>query len=217
MIFAIYGAGGSGRTFMNLALRRNKEEHEWSDIIYVDDIIGISEWEGRKVYTFQQVTEKFSQTEVQFIISQGEPSTREKLFSKIREKGYSFYTYIDKSALVCEGASIGEGCMIAPNVFIDAHVKIGNNTLVYIGAVVGHDTKLGMHSVVSVSSFIGGHCVLEEKSYVGPGAMIRDRISVGKEAVLAMGAAVYKDVPEKMVAIGNPARMMKHQEGKGLF
>ncbi len=217
MVFGIYGAGGSGRSFMNLALRYNKEAHEWEDIVYVDDVIGVSEWEGRKVYTFEEATKIYSVHEIQFIISQGEPATREKIYHKIRSEGYELCSYIDKRAVICDGVVIGKGCMIAPNVYIDANVKIEDNTMVYVGAVIGHDINIGKHCVISANSFIAGYSILGEKIYVGPGAMVRDRINIGEEAVLAMGAAIYKDVPAKSVAIGNPARNSKKQEGKGLF
>ncbi|CVI73543.1 UDP-N-acetylbacillosamine N-acetyltransferase [Clostridiales bacterium CHKCI001] len=217
MILGIYGAGATGRSFMNMPFNDRNENQKWDEKVYVDDVIGVSELDGKKVYTFEEVKEKFSPEEIRFIIMMGEPAARKILYKKIKENGYSFYTYIDKNAFVWPTAKIGEGCLVTNGVLIDNNVTLSDNIMVYFGSVVGHDTKVGLHSVVSANAFIAGHCELGEEVYMGPGTLARDYVKIGEEAVLGLGTAVYKDVPAQHVAMGNPARVFKREKGNTLF
>ncbi len=53
--------------------------------------------------------------------------------------------------------------------------------------------------------FIGNHV------WIGQGAYILKGVSVGEDAVIGTGAVVTKPVPEKTVAAGNPAKVIKKQ------
>lgn len=53
--------------------------------------------------------------------------------------------------------------------------------------------------------FIGNHV------WIGQGVYILKGVSVGEDAVIGTGAVVTKPVPEKTVAAGNPAKVIKKQ------
>ena len=46
--------------------------------------------------------------------------------------------------------------------------------------------------------------------WVGAGAIILPGITIGDNSVVGAGAIVTKDVPENVVVVGNPARIIKH-------
>ncbi|MEX2612823.1 MAG: hypothetical protein WD380_04535, partial [Gaiellaceae bacterium] len=44
---------------------------------------------------------------------------------------------------------------------------------------------------------------------VGGGAILCPRIVIGEEAFVGAGAVVTKDVPPRMIVVGNPARVLR--------
>ena len=49
-----------------------------------------------------------------------------------------------------------------------------------------------------------------EAAWIGAGATILPGVRIGRHAVVGAGAIVTKDVPDYAVAVGNPARIIKH-------
>ena len=73
-------------------------------------------------------------------------------------------------------------------------------------AIVGHDIEIGPNSVISSTVNLGGNVKIGSCSYVGMGAHVKEGIKIGSNSILAMGAILIKDVPDGMIAVGNPAR-----------
>jgi acetyltransferase-like isoleucine patch superfamily enzyme len=70
-------------------------------------------------------------------------------------------------------------------------------------------------SSIAPGVFMGGLVQIGECSAIGVGASISDRISIGRHAVVGTGAVVVRDVPDFVVAYGNPARIQRsRQEGE---
>jgi acetyltransferase-like isoleucine patch superfamily enzyme len=68
-----------------------------------------------------------------------------------------------------------------------------------------------MHEFSSIAPGVsaGGLVQIGECSAVGVGASISDRISIGRHTVVGTGAVVVRDIPDFVVAYGNPARVQR--------
>jgi acyl carrier protein len=66
---------------------------------------------------------------------------------------------------------------------------------------------VGDHTRLGVNAFVGGQTVIGENAFIGAGALLKDRIQIGSFSVVALGAAVFGDVPDSVTVIGNPARI----------
>lgn len=216
MILGIYGAGGNGLEVRDLARRVNDKKHQFDEIVFIDDVIEAEFYYQTKVFTFDEALNNFKPDEIVFVTSVGEPKDREMIYSRVKSLGYKFATIIDPNAQVSPSANIGEGAVIAL-IHLGPETVIGENTLISEWAVIGHNTHIGKHCNVSPGAFIAGHCRVGDAVYVGPQSAIRDRINVGSNTVIAMSAAVYKDVPKFSTAIGNPAKNLANDGSKGLF
>ena len=118
---------------------------------------------------------------------------------------------ISQFARFLTGIEIHPKAKIGKNLFIDHGMgvvigetsDIGNNVTIY------HNVTLGGISP-SINSNeqrdVKRHPTLEDNVVVGSGAQILGPITIGKNSLIGSNAVVTKDVPEKSIMVGIPAR-----------
>ena len=207
MVLGIYGYGGHGLEVEELARVINLKENRWEKIIFIDD--AKDKIDNEKIFSFEDIISKYSPKDIEFMTGLGEPVIREKLYNKVKEKDYCFAILVHPSASVAESAVLEEGTMVAHNAFVSIKVHLFTNTLVQPMACVHHECSVGRNSVVSTSAVMGGNSSLGYNSFIGLGASVKQGISVGNGSVVGMGAIVIKNVSDRVMVVGNPARAIK--------
>ena len=207
MILVIYGYGGHGLEVEELARVINIKEHRWEKIIFIDD--AKEKIDNEKIFSFEEIINKYSSKDIEFMTGIGEPVIREKIYNKVKDKGYSFAILVHPSASVAESAILEEGTMVSHNAFISIKAHLLANTLIQPMASVHHECKVGRNSVVSTSAVMGGNSGLGYNSFIGLGASVKQGISVGNGSVVGMGAVVIKSVSDRVMVVGNPAKAIK--------
>ncbi len=213
----IYCAGGLGKEVVAVAQRINQISPVFESIEYIDDTRNNQPVDNIPSHTYEEFRKNASFDQSLIIIANGEPYFREMLFEKIKKDGYQFATLIDPGAAICEGAEIGEGCIIMSGVCISPGAVIGNNILLYYNSVASHDVMIGEHSVVSIGTVIGGHSHIGRRSYIGIGCTVKDRIAIGEDSIVGMGSLVLKDIPSECVAYGSPCKKVRTNDKHRVF
>lgn len=209
MKLGIYGAGGLGREILMLAQQINRSSR-WDEIFFIDDVIDDAEVSGVPVYRFAQID--YAITEISIAV--GEPVARQKLAEKILSKA-CLATLIHPSVFIPPGSDIGVGAIICDRAFISCDVSVEDNTLLQPHCCLGHDTRLGAHSVVSSNVTLAGHCQVGQRVFIGMNCAVKENVTIGSDAIIGLGSAVFNDIPEATIALGNPARAMrKNEQGK---
>lgn len=217
MVLAIFGAGGNGRDIEEYIAAENRITHKWEHILFVDDVVTEQEVLGVPRYSFATFCERYtSESNVEFLISIGDPDGREKVYQMIYAAGYHFGTFISKDSYVPPSCKIGAGTIIISS-RIGSLAVIGKNTMLGGQVAVGHDSVVGDHCVLVMQVFVGGHSILGNNLFIGAHAAMKDTISVGTHSVIAMGAVVLENVPENTVVLGNPAKFLPRRNGAPLF
>ena len=129
-------------------------------------------------------------------------------------------------------AEIGEGCYIEPplhsnwaglnchfgkNIYANFNLTLVDDTDIYVGDY----TMFGPNVVVATA----GHPILPElreagfqynasvkigkNCWIGAGALIMPGVTIGDNSVIGAGSVVTKDVPANVIAVGNPARVLR--------
>jgi len=140
---------------------------------------------------------------------------------------------IGKNVVVEPGATIGvqptlftdEGKPIIPEfgVTIKDDVWIGSDTRIVLGSIrdtyigkgvvisqfcnVGHDSIIGDKARIMAGVLMGGYVEIGKRTVVGMGATIRNRVKIGKCSFIGQHANVVKDIPDNVVAFGNPCKV----------
>lgn len=105
-------------------------------------------------------------------------------------------------------------------VYIGVGARIGRGvTIGYggIGVVIHHRCVIGDNVRIGAGVTLGGTSGIYEVPHIKPnciiatGAKILGPITIGEGAVIGANAVVTKDIPEKSVAVGVPAKVIKNQ------
>ena len=113
-----------------------------------------------------------------------------------------------------KGAAIGKNCKISSHSFICEGVHIADN--VFIGhnvTFINDKFPRATNEDGSPQTEADWACIetkIEEGASVGSSATILCGITIGKKAIIGAGSVVTKNVPEKAVVAGNPARIIKY-------
>jgi acetyltransferase-like isoleucine patch superfamily enzyme len=126
---------------------------------------------------------------------------------------------------------IGSGCLLQDRVYIRAGVNgsvtledgVALNSFVKIfghgGVRVGKSAQIGPGSVVTTSGHDYGATELEldlapvdigERVWIGSMSTILPGVTIGDRAVIGAGAVVTSDIPSDCLAVGVPARVVRH-------
>ena len=106
---------------------------------------------------------------------------------------------------------IGSNCFINYNFSAvdDGDIYIGNDTLLAPGVqilTVSHpvDPTERLHKKMYISSVI-----IKENVWIGAGSIIFPGVTIGKNSVIGAGSIVTKDIPDNVLAYGNPCKVIK--------
>ncbi len=136
---------------------------------------------------------------------------RYRLFNMAREIGYKFPSIISPEAIVDEIVRIDEGTVIMPGSIINIDSSIGKNCIINTGAIIEHDCKIGNHCHIAPGVHISGAVNISELSFIGIGATIIQGIKIGKNVTVGAGSVVIKDIPDNVIALGNPAKIVSNK------
>jgi UDP-N-acetylglucosamine acyltransferase len=83
--------------------------------------------------------------------------------------------------------------------------RIGSDNLFMAYSHVAHDCRVGSHCVLANVATLGGHVELDDWVIMGGLSAIHQFTKVGAHAFIANNAAVTRDVPPYVMAVGQPA------------
>ncbi len=217
MLLAIYGAHGLAREVYIIARKINQIYHRWNEYCFIDDINEVLVVNGVKVYKFSELMEERVKNDIEVVIAVGEPGVRDLMYHRVKDAGIHLTTLIHPGVYIDETTRISEGVVIAEGVTITDNVEIGANTYIQPHAVIGHDIKIGKHTVIGSNCQIGGENNIGDRVFMGFLSGTTDHISIGNDSIIAAGAIVFKELPQEVIAVGNPARIVKKNIEKKVF
>ena len=99
-----------------------------------------------------------------------------------------------------------ESCTVNRGTTHDCGVtRVGDDNLFMAYTHVAHDCQLGSRIVMANCATLGGHVQLGDWVIMGGFAGVHQFCKIGAHAFLANNAAVTRDVPPYVIAIGQPA------------
>ena len=113
---------------------------------------------------------------------------------------------IGRGSLIENDTTIGELTKIQADAYITAYSTLEDNVFIAPCVVTTNDNFMGRterrHELVAGPTIRRG-------ARVGGGAILCPGVEIGEEAFVGAGAVVIKDVPPRVVVVGNPARVLR--------
>ena len=132
-----------------------------------------------------------------------------RLLSKIIAEFHSRKTQRYMSKLKSRGLELGTDVSILEPFFLDPDhcylISIGaNTTLAPNVRLIAHDASTSLH--LGVTRF--GRIKIGAGCFLGDSVIVLPNVEIGDGSIIGAGAVVTKDVPERSVAVGAPARVV---------
>lgn len=144
--------------------------------------------------------------DVRYVIAIGSGAARRRIDAWATGLGRHPVTLVHPTAtLGRHQVELGPGTIVCAGACVTTNVRTGRHVHLNLGVTVGHDTVLGDYVTASPNASISGNVVLDDEVNLGTGCSIIERRRVGARTVVGAGAAVVRDLPADVTAVGVPA------------
>ena len=155
----------------------------------------------------EQLEELHAKGIKQLIIGIGNCEARLRCAEVAKGKGFTLVSAIHPSAVIASNVVIGPGTVVAGGAVINSGSRIGENVIVNTSSSVDHECIIEDGAHICPGAHLAGNVTVGRGAWVGIGSSVIAGIVIGSGAYIGAGAVVVKDIPENVVAYGNPARV----------
>jgi len=125
---------------------------------------------------------------------------------------FEFVNAIHPSVVIGKDVKLGVGIVAMAGCIINPKSTIGDFCFFATGAQIEHDCIIEDFASVSAGSVTGGFVKIKKFSAITLGVTILDRIIIGENTVVGSGSLVLKDLPDNVLAYGNPCRVIRERK-----
>lgn len=206
----IWGASGHALVVADIIRLRNK----YQIIGFLDNInlhLKDTQFAKSTILGGEEQLEQLKSEDINnIIIAIGDCAARLKISNFVEQEGFNLVTAIHPSAIIASDVTIGGGSVICASAVINPGAKIGKNVIINTSATIDHECIIenGVH--IGPGVHLGGRTTIKEGTWVGIGAIVNDRILIGSNSIIGAGAVVLKDIPDRVVAYGIPAKIIRN-------
>jgi acetyltransferase-like isoleucine patch superfamily enzyme len=130
-------------------------------------------------------------------------------WERAKRLGFDKDASIYNSSLVYGNVTVGEGAWIGPYTLLDGSqggVSIGHHCSISAGVqIYTHDTVLWSLSGGTAAKRVGA-VAIGDCTYLGSQTIIGCGVTIGSQCVVAAGSFVNRDVPDRTIVGGTPAK-----------
>ena len=133
-------------------------------------------------------------------------------------------TRVWQYSVIFAQAQIGTNCNICAHTLIENDVIVGNNVTVKSGVFIWDGSRIEDDVFIGPNATFTNDVMPRSKVYpdifkgitvkkgasIGANATILPGIVIGQYAMVGAGAVVTKDVPDRAVVVGNPAKIIRY-------
>ena len=161
--------------------------------------------------SFKDLVENKIKTPFEVVFcSIGDNKIRVKYLSELRKLNMEIPNFIHSSVQITTKTTLGKGVYIFPNCTLMPFTNLGDYTMVSIGTVITHHANIGKGVLISCGVTVGAFAKVENMAVLGVGSTIKSgAINIGRQSIVGAGSVVIRDVHEKSVVVGNPAKVIK--------
>jgi sugar O-acyltransferase (sialic acid O-acetyltransferase NeuD family) len=146
------------------------------------------------------------------IVAIGDNAVRRRIFQQLSATREVFATAIHPAAVLGSAVEVGAGSVLCARVVVNACARIGANVILNTGCTIDHHNQIGDHAHIAPGVHTGGDVTIGEGGFIGIGATVMPQRCVGAWTTVGAAGLVQRDLPDHVVAIGSPARIVRSVE-----
>ena len=143
------------------------------------------------------------------IVGLGDNGLRRVFYERLRARGVPLTNAIHPTAVIAKDVQLGSGLAVAANVVVNPGSRIGDNVILNTACTVDHDCIIEEHVHIAPGAHLCGGVRVGRGTLIGVGACVIPYKTIGAEVIVGGGAVVTKDLPDRVTAVGIPARIIK--------
>lgn len=148
-------------------------------------------------------------TSFRFLCCIGSTAAKKRISGRLEAMGTRFAIGVHPNAVLSDHVEIGEGTVITAGNIVTTNVRIGKHVIVNLACTIGHYTEIGDYCTINPGVNISGDVTLGRGVLLGTNSTILEKQSVGEFSIIGAGAVVTKSIPERVTAVGIPAKVIK--------
>ena len=138
----------------------------------------------------------------------GNANTRLHWLDQLKCVGYSLPAVIHPRAWVSPSAAIGPGSVVFAHAAVQAQAQVGAGVILNTGCTVDHNCVLADGVRICPGAHLAGQVQVGARSWIGIGACVIQQLRIGSTVTVGAGAVVVSDLPDRVTAVGVPARIL---------
>ena len=188
----LYGASGHAKVIIDMLNASNiKVDALFDDDLSVSELMDIP------------VKHQWNH-ESPLIISIGNNLFRKQIAEKLQ---CEFGVAIHPSAVISPHSTVGEGTVVMQGTIIQSSAQIGKHCIINTGASIDHECMVEDYAHISPKATLCGNVSVGEGAWIGAAAVVVPGVKIGKWSVVGAGSVVISDIPDGVIAYGNPCRV----------
>lgn len=144
-----------------------------------------------------------------FAIGIGHPLARHRYGEWLLHQGAELPVIVNPSAFVSPHATLGQGVLLMGMNAVNHGACIENFVALDWQVTLGHGAYLGTAAFAAPGSRVAGDVVCGDDTYLGLGCQVIEKVRIGKGCLIGAGATVIQDLPDHVLAVGSPARVIR--------
>ena len=145
----------------------------------------------------------------QIVLGVYQPQHKINIIKSLKPNKDRFINVIHSGLDISKMSSLGNGVLINSKVSIAAHTHIGDFVSINRNVSIGHHTIIGDYCSINPGVNIAGNVTIGKGTTIGIGANIIDGVKIGDNTIIGAGSLVTKDLPDNVVAYGNPCKIIR--------
>ncbi len=130
------------------------------------------------------------------------------------------FGYIDNSSIIeppvqatwgCKNVYVGKNCYLNFNItFVDdGKIIIGNNVFIAPNVSILTNNHLISPNLRNKNLLYAKDVIIKDNVWIGAGVTILPGVTIGENSVIGAGSIVTKDIPNNVIAVGNPCKVIR--------
>lgn len=142
-------------------------------------------------------------------VALGKNLLREKLIRLAKKYSLNLAKAISPGAYISPFAKIENGTCIMPGAVLNVNCQVGEGVIINTNASVDHDCVIKNYAHIAPGVSVSGGTIVGEGTHIGTGSSVIDGLQIGAGSYIGAGSVVVRNVPDKVMAYGVPAKIIK--------